>query len=100
MLSNFLLRESGEKLAWRQTKLDVFATHTNTHKSTFRSVVCVIVIALLVAWPFTAANAQWLEKVSPRLPLGVYLQGLERYLILSLTLERAAEQQTLEPSCR
>jgi TonB family protein len=63
--------------------------HTNTRRSTFRSAICGTVIALLVASPFTAANAKWLEKGSPRLPFGVYFQGLEGSVVLSLTLDKS-----------
>src|SRR5476649_815255 len=63
--------------------------HTKTHRLTFRSALCGTVIALLVASPFTAANAKWLEKVSPRLPVGVYFQGLEGSVVLSLTLDKS-----------
>jgi TonB family protein len=63
--------------------------HTNTRRSTFRSAICGTVIALLVASPFTAANAKWLEKSCPRLPFGVYFQGLEGSVVLSLTLDKS-----------
>jgi TonB family protein len=78
-----------KKLASFRKQLDGFAMHTNTHGSTFRSAICAIIIALLVASPFTAANAKWLAKVNPRLPVGVYFQGLEGSVVLSLTLDRS-----------
>ena len=63
--------------------------HTNTRRSSFRSAMCGAAIALLIASPFTAANAKWLEKVRPRLPVGVYFHGLEGSVVLSLTLDKS-----------
>jgi len=62
---------------------------TNTPRSTFRSAICGSIIALFIASPFTAANAKWLEKESPKLPVGVYFQGLEGSVVLSLTLDKS-----------
>src|SRR3954468_11667553 len=47
------------------------------------------IIALLVALPLATANAKWLEKSEPNLPFGVYLQGLEGSVVLSLTLDKS-----------
>ena len=58
-------------------------------KSTFRTALCGAIVALLVAAPFSAANARWLEKSPPALPVGVYLQGMEGSVVLSLVLDRA-----------
>jgi TonB family protein len=69
--------------------LNNLAMHTNTRRSTFRSAICGSVIALLVASPYTAANAKWLDKGPPRLPVGVYFQGLEGSVVLSLTLDKS-----------
>jgi TonB family protein len=44
------------------------------------------IIALLVALPLATANAKWLDKTQPNLPFGVYLQGLQGSVVLSLTL--------------
>ena len=44
--------------------------------------------ALLVALPLTSANAKWLEKAKPSLPYGVYIDGLEGSVVLSLVLDR------------
>jgi TonB family protein len=44
------------------------------------------IIALLVALPLATANAKWLDKTQPNLPYGVYLQGLQGSVVLSLTL--------------
>ncbi len=47
------------------------------------------IIALLVALPLATANARWLEKNEPRLPFGVYIQGLQGSVVLSLTLDKS-----------
>ena len=47
------------------------------------------IIALLVALPLATANAKWLEKGTPRLPFGVYFQGLQGSVVLSLTLDKS-----------
>ena len=47
------------------------------------------IIALLVAWPLATADAKWLAKDEPNLPFGVYLQGLEGSVVLSLTLDKS-----------
>ena len=46
-------------------------------------------IALLVALPLTTANAKWLEKKEPTLPFGVYIQGLNGSVVLSVTLDKS-----------
>jgi TonB family protein len=46
------------------------------------------IIALLVALPLATANARWLEKAEPKLPFGVYIQGLHGSVVLSLTLDK------------
>ena len=63
--------------------------HTNTRRCALRSVLCGTVIALLVASPFSTANAKWLEKGIPKLPVGVYFQGLQGSVVLSLTLDKS-----------
>ena len=45
-------------------------------------------IALLIALPLSTANARWLEKKEPNLPFGVYIQGLNGSVVLSLTLDK------------
>jgi TonB family protein len=45
--------------------------------------------ALLVALPLATANARWLEKTEPKLPFGVYSQGLQGSVVLSLTLDKS-----------
>ncbi|MEY2521274.1 MAG: Gram-negative bacterial TonB protein C-terminal [Verrucomicrobiota bacterium] len=47
------------------------------------------IIALLVALPLATANARWLEKKEPNLPFGVYIQGLQGSVVLSLTLDKS-----------
>jgi TonB family protein len=47
------------------------------------------IIALLVALPLATADAKWLAKVEPNLPFGVYMQGLQGSVVLSLTLDKS-----------
>ena len=47
------------------------------------------IIALLVALPLATANARWLEKNEPKLPFGVYIQGLQGSVVLSLTMDKS-----------
>jgi TonB family protein len=47
------------------------------------------IIALLVALPLATANARWLEKKEPSLPFGVYIQGLNGSVVLSLTMDKS-----------
>jgi len=47
------------------------------------------IIALLVALPLATANARWLEKKEPTLPFGVYIQGLNGSVVLSLTMDKS-----------
>ena len=63
--------------------------HTNTRRCALRSVLCGTVVALLVASPFSTASAKWLVKNNPKLPVGVYFQGLQGSVVLSLTLDRS-----------
>lgn len=62
---------------------------TDVWKSAFRSALCGTVVALLVVSPLSTANAKWLEKNTPKLPMGVYFQGLEGSVVLSLTLDKS-----------
>ena len=55
----------------------------------YRSAICGAVIALLVASPFSTVNAKWLEKGRPQLPFGVYVQGLQGSVVLSLVMDRS-----------
>jgi TonB family protein len=63
--------------------------HTNARISALRSAVCGAIIALAVALPLTTANAKWLEKATPSLPFGVYFQGLQGSVVMSLTLDKS-----------
>ena len=47
------------------------------------------IIALLVALPLATANARWLEKKEPSLPFGVYIQGLNGSVVLSITMDKS-----------
>ncbi|PZR74312.1 MAG: hypothetical protein DLM73_08290 [Chthoniobacterales bacterium] len=62
---------------------------TSARTSALRSIVCGAIIALAVALPLTTANARWLEKSTPNLPFGVYFQGLQGSVVLSLTLDKS-----------
>jgi TonB family protein len=52
-------------------------------------VLCGTVVALLVASPFSTASAKWLAKSKPMLPMGVYFQGLQGSVVLSLTMDKS-----------
>jgi TonB family protein len=43
---------------------------------------------MMVALPLTTANAKWLEKASPKMPYGVYIEGLQGSVVLSMTLDQ------------
>jgi TonB family protein len=62
---------------------------TYAWKSVFRSAMGGAVVALLVALPLSTADAKWLAKSKPRLPMGVYFQGLQGSVVLSLTLDKS-----------
>lgn len=63
--------------------------HTHARTSALRSAVYGAIIALAVALPLTTANAKWLEKSTPTLPFGVYFQGLQGSVVMSLTLDKS-----------
>ncbi len=44
---------------------------------------------MLVAWPLSSANAKWLDKSSPRMPYGVYIEGLQGSVVLAVRLDRS-----------
>ena len=74
---------------------------TYAWKSTFRSAICGTVVALFVALPLSTADAKWLVKYTPKLPVGVYFQGMQGSVVLSLTLDksgRVAETRVLRSS--
>ncbi|HEV2841418.1 MAG TPA: energy transducer TonB [Chthoniobacterales bacterium] len=62
---------------------------TYAWKSAFRSAMGGAVVALLVALPLSTADAKWLAKNKPRLPMGVYFQGLQGSVVLSLNLDKS-----------
>jgi TonB family protein len=57
-------------------------------KSAFRSAFCGTVVALLILASSGTAHAKWINKANPRLPFGVYFQGIQGSVVLSLTLDR------------
>ena len=61
--------------------------HTYAWKSAVRSAIGGVVVALLLILPLSTANAKWLKKNTPRLPVGVYFQGMQGSVVLSLTLD-------------
>jgi len=63
--------------------------HTNPRRCALRSVLCGAIVALIVASPISTANAKWLVKSTPRLPVGVYFQGMQGSVVLSLTLDKS-----------
>lgn len=63
--------------------------HTKPCRSAHRFAICGALAAVLVALPLAAANARWIEKGSPLLPYGVYLEGLQGSVVLSMTLDRS-----------
>jgi TonB family protein len=77
------------KLAFRWGNPDNLLMHTNVRRCALRSALCGTVIALLVASPLSTASAKWLAKEIPRLPVGVYFQGLQGSVVLSLTLDKS-----------
>ena len=62
---------------------------TNMRRCALRSVLCGAIVALIVAAPFSTANAKWLVKSTPKLPVGVYFQGVQGSVVLSLTLDKS-----------
>lgn len=53
--------------------------------------MCGAIVAMLVALPLVSANARWIEKGNPRLPYGVYIEGLQGSVVLSLRLNHAGQ---------
>ncbi len=58
-------------------------------KSATRALLWGAVVALLVASPFTAANAGWIEKKAPILPYGVYIEGQQGSVVVSIMLDQS-----------
>jgi len=46
-------------------------------------------VALLLVLPFSSAEAKWLEKARPAFPVGVFYQGLQGKVILSVLLDKS-----------
>jgi TonB family protein len=59
-----------------------------SHKAVSGSARCGTIIAVLLILPFVCAKAQWIEKPTPEFPLGVFYQGLEGSVVVSLTLDQ------------
>jgi TonB family protein len=60
-----------------------------SQKAVSGSARCGIVIAVLLMLPLFSAKAEWIEKPVPEFPMGVYYQGLEGSVVVSLTLDQA-----------
>ena len=46
---------------------------------------------MLLMLPFVSAKAEWIEKPAPEFPLGVFYQGLEGSVVVSLTLDKSGQ---------
>ena len=58
-----------------------------SQKAVSGSARCGAFIAALLLLPFVSATAEWINKPTPEFPLGVYFQGLEGSVVVSLTLD-------------
>lgn len=56
-----------------------------SRKAVLGSVICGIVVAVFTV----SAQAKWIEKPRPDFPMGVYFQGLEGSVVVSLTLDKS-----------
>ena len=93
--------EASNKLAFCGENPNNLRMQTYAWKSAFRSAICGTVVALLVALPLSTADAKWLAKNKPRLPVGVYFQGLQGSVVLSLNLDlsgRVSDTRVLRSS--
>ena len=59
-----------------------------SQKAVSGSARCGTIIAVLLMLPFVYAKAEWIEKPVPEFPMGVYFQGLEGSVVVSLTLDQ------------
>jgi TonB family protein len=59
-----------------------------SQKAVSGSARCGTVIAVLLILPFLCAKAEWIEKPTPEFPLGVYYEGAEGSVVVSLTLDQ------------
>jgi TonB family protein len=60
-----------------------------SQKAVSGSARCGTVIAVLLMLPFVSAKAEWIEKPTPEFPMGVYYQGLEGSVVVSLTIDNS-----------
>lgn len=60
-----------------------------SQKAVSGSARCGTVIAVLLMLPFVFAKAEWIEKPAPDFPLGVYYQGLDGSVVVSLTMDNS-----------
>jgi TonB family protein len=58
-----------------------------SQKAVSGSARCGTVIAVLLMLPFASVRAQWIEKPVPEFPLGIFYQGFEGSVVVSLTLD-------------
>jgi TonB family protein len=76
--------------ATRVIKLAFLSCWKNTFRMQKHARKAVLaLVALLIALPLSTANAKWLEKKEPKLPFGVYIQGLHGSVVLSLTMDKS-----------
>jgi TonB family protein len=59
-----------------------------SQKAVSGSARCGTVIAVLLMLSFVSAKAEWIEKPVPDFPMGVYYQGFEGSVVVSLTMDR------------
>ncbi|HEY1768808.1 MAG TPA: energy transducer TonB [Chthoniobacterales bacterium] len=62
---------------------------TKSSKFAGRSALCAAFVAMLIAAPLTTANAGWIQKPNPKLPYGLFIDGVQGSVVLSLVLDRA-----------
>ena len=62
-----------------------------SHKAVSGSARCGTIIAVLLMLPFVSAKAEWIEKPAPEFPMGVFYQGLEGSVVVSLTLDKSGQ---------
>lgn len=60
-----------------------------SQKAVSGSARCGTVIAVLLMLPFLSVKGEWIEKATPEFPLGVYYQGMEGSVLVSLTLDQS-----------
>jgi TonB family protein len=60
-----------------------------SHKAVSGSARRGTIIAVLLMLPFFSAKAEWIEKPLPEFPMGVFYEGLEGSVVVSLTLDQS-----------